>query len=581
MRRKGIIQPQPDLLAIDYSTEEKIRVASALNMCVVSVSQIVDYADLVVLEQEYDGILNNLNIKNFVKDEAMLSCIKQILNVINYFRISAAEKAKIEREYQQKARNAIYNAMPQPGTVVATAIGIATNPITGIFSALMAVGTGYMNYRRSKSQMLLEKEGSEFKLQVAAAEQLHGLRRELFECAWRLSDKYGFEEEYRLTEKQIKNYNEILLDADPIRRFERLEYIKDNFKAYAPYWYNIGNAAREISQYHITEDEELNAKLRLEYRQKALSYFETFEKVHQEFMREDEIAATCKLEHIALLNPDNDETKISQLLSEATRLAGHSLDLLQMCAFVNLSLGRANEAGRLFLHLVNEKYNLDVTGKLLSRIYIESDDKFRYELLQKRIGEIYVYPYIKDAEESSKLYITSMSEDVVDKLNKLLDMMLKKYCAHNGVSLRLGYEAKTIVKDLEEALFSFRDKVCNLKIFDIILLDELPLLSTEQRQLVIDSYTEYSKCETENRRYRSCGFLWLDTELYYVDKETVDEKGKLCKSLLAIEFYLKPYINSVSENFASHITVKDIERISEIRKSLDEEISNMNEAKKS
>ena len=36
-----------------YSDEEKIRAAYALNMCMVSVSQIIDYDDLNILEQEY------------------------------------------------------------------------------------------------------------------------------------------------------------------------------------------------------------------------------------------------------------------------------------------------------------------------------------------------------------------------------------------------------------------------------------------------------------------------------------------------------------------------------------------------
>lgn len=38
-----------------HSTDEKLRAAYALNMCTVSVSQIVDYNDAYVLEQEYDA----------------------------------------------------------------------------------------------------------------------------------------------------------------------------------------------------------------------------------------------------------------------------------------------------------------------------------------------------------------------------------------------------------------------------------------------------------------------------------------------------------------------------------------------
>ena len=37
----------------------------------------------------------------------------------------------------------------------------------------------------------------------------NSLKRELFTTAWRLADEYDFDDEWRITEKQIKQYNEI------------------------------------------------------------------------------------------------------------------------------------------------------------------------------------------------------------------------------------------------------------------------------------------------------------------------------------------------------------------------------------
>ena len=50
---------------IAVSDEDKIKAAYALNMCMVSVSQIIDYSDLNILEQEYEAILNNLNLEQW------------------------------------------------------------------------------------------------------------------------------------------------------------------------------------------------------------------------------------------------------------------------------------------------------------------------------------------------------------------------------------------------------------------------------------------------------------------------------------------------------------------------------------
>lgn len=66
------------------SKEEKIKVAYALNLCTVSVSQIVDYNDVNFLEHEYDAILNNLNLEQMPKDEPLLNILKQLLDVITF-----------------------------------------------------------------------------------------------------------------------------------------------------------------------------------------------------------------------------------------------------------------------------------------------------------------------------------------------------------------------------------------------------------------------------------------------------------------------------------------------------------------
>lgn len=214
------------------SEDEKKRAAYALNMCTVSVSQIIDYADVNVLEQEYEAILNNLNLEQMPKDEALLHILRQLLDTITYFRIEADEKVMLEKEYQQKLKNAIWDAVPNFGLIVS-----GGNPISMAVSLVSQVGIGYMNYRRSKVDALSESERKKWELRKTAIEQLNGLRRELFDTAWRLADTYDFPDEYRLTEKQITQYNKILMDQDEVRKFERLESIKEKFEAYPPFWY--------------------------------------------------------------------------------------------------------------------------------------------------------------------------------------------------------------------------------------------------------------------------------------------------------------------------------------------------------
>ena len=70
-----------------YTEDEKLQAAYVLNMCTVSVAQIVDYNDEYILEQEYEAILNNLNLEQIPKDEALLNILKEVLDTITFFRI--------------------------------------------------------------------------------------------------------------------------------------------------------------------------------------------------------------------------------------------------------------------------------------------------------------------------------------------------------------------------------------------------------------------------------------------------------------------------------------------------------------
>lgn len=184
-------------MSIDNNDLQKIKAAYALNMCTVSVSQIVDYNDEYILEQEYEAILNNLNLEQMPKDEALLDILVRLLNVITFFRIDKIKRERIEKKYQRRIKNAIWSAVPNIGVIV------AGDPLTVGLSLATQVGIGYMNYRREKASAMADKEESEVELRITALEQFNALRRELFTTAWRLADKYDFPDKYRLTERQI------------------------------------------------------------------------------------------------------------------------------------------------------------------------------------------------------------------------------------------------------------------------------------------------------------------------------------------------------------------------------------------
>ena len=422
--QKGLI-PQGDEktinnMNVEQTEQDKRRAAYALNLCTVSVSQIIDYEDLNILEQEYEMILNNLNLENFPKDEVLLSILKQILDTITFFRIYEGDKQMLDKKYQHKMKNAIWSAIPN-FTFVA-----GGNPWAFAVSGIAAVGMGYMNYRKEKAKISLEKEEAQWQLQKSAIEQFNGLRRELFDTAWRLSDKYGFKDEYRLTEKQISAYNRILMDPIPLRKYERLKAIEQFFYAYPPYWYYLGNAALDVADiYNNSEYRDLEAISK--YRSFAEENFSKFLTYDHSLLRTDYIRSSCCLEYAALLlesNKKDASQRVKDLIANAIKCSTDALDVLQICALYSLRIDDKETAQRLLRKLVIEDFNTITNAQLLSYVYlniaIENKKLFdkataNYkELIQFADGNMLI-PWVENVDMLNKKGVTNVITQFLDK----------------------------------------------------------------------------------------------------------------------------------------------------------------------
>lgn len=416
-------------------TQKQIQAAYALNLCSVSVSQIIDYNDINILEQEYESILNNLNLEYMPKDEALLEIIKRLLETITFFRIQEGDKEFIEKDYQQKMKNAIWNAMPNPGALVGA--GLSGGGIGLAVSLAASVGTAYMNYRKNKAEFQAEKEKQYWELKKSAIEQFQSLQQQLFETSWRLADKYNFPDVLRLSERQIKQYNTILMDSDEIRKFERLDSIKNKFAAYPPFWYYFGNTANSIS---LSEHYGLDEEGKAYYRNFARMCFEYFTIVNEyDLLREDGITASCYLEYVDLLDQDKDKEKIKGLLVKAVESAGNALDVLQLCAISYMKIGETKEAAFILRQLVNEQYNEVTNAQLLSLIYVSNyienqstSDKTSYRLLESRISPGYLFPLpesVKDVDKGvlENEFIKVQRNILKTKYKLVLIDFIKKY----------------------------------------------------------------------------------------------------------------------------------------------------------
>ena len=540
-----------------YEMQEQLKAAYALNMCTVSVSQIVDYNDEYILEQEYEAILNNLNLEQMPKDEALLNILVKLLNVITFFRIDKIKRAQIEKKYQQRIKNAIWSAVPNIGVIV------AGNPVTVGLSLATQVGIGYMNYRREKASALADKEDSETELRITALEQFNALRRELFTTAWRLADEYKFPDRYRLTERQIAQYNAILMDTDEIRKYERLTSVKDRFEAYLPFWYFLGHSAKFISE---DKNNGLEPAARNYYRAKAKEHFEQFDSRNSfNILREDELTASFALEYIDLLLLDDkpDMDKITRLIKTAVEMAGNANDILELCAFAYLKVGQTEEAEKLLRILVNENYNTATNAKLLSRIYVTEYLKgtnplarTQYGILATRVTQAWLFPMpeqrsdnlmLQDATLQDK-YLADQRTDLQKEYSDAITQFIEKYIIlfNRIIPVPVIDARDEYFLNTEAALKRRRQDV-----YDALEDDE----NNEYRKAIRESGYRFRYVELINEMLRS-----LDGLRFFRESEDKDAMISLIReNLIAASGDLKEIQEKLNQDGA--FTIVDYEKI--------------------
>ena len=492
-------------------TKEQIKAAYALNLCTVSVSQIIEYEDLQIMEQEYEAILNNLNLEQIPKDEALLKILKQILDTITYFRIEDGDKQFLDKEYQQKMKNAIWSAVPNIGMIVASG-----DPVAMAVSLASQIGIGYMNYRKAKADATHQLEKDLWKLERTAIEQFNGLRRELFDTAWRLSAAHNFPDQLRLTERQIKQYNAILMDNDLLRKYQRLTVIQGAFLAYPPFWYHYGNTANAIAQ----SDLNLSESTREHYRLQAKNHFTQYRTSNDHgLLREDPISASCALELMDLLDPVADRALIMELAQEAISYSGRSNDVLQLAALAYLRLNEPGYAAEVLHQLVNEQYNTVLNAQLLSSIYVSNyiktmsaDSKSRYEILSCQVGTHYLYPMPlhsgANLTEIEAEFLRTQKEILWAKYRRAIHSFVNKYTIKFGKLIPVTDRSK----DYTDSYFLSSDEALQIRKYDIAKVFN----NRRKKDLFCESLREadisYGILDLLNELFDACSMLSLMTD---------------------------------------------------------------------
>lgn len=277
--------PAPDkILAQGESSPDQaqtqLQVLQSLNQIAVSLTHIISYNDKVVLDQEYNTIINNLNLSK-IPDAEIIALLQELMDLLANSKIQDHDRDYLARSFDKNVENELKR---KAESRIFDPVGIITNPYSSVLAAVLNAGSFYFNYRFKIEDYKIEREAKAWEIDAKTLLGLNNFYKKLLKSSWELMRRYKIPDEWRLNENQLSDYTAILKEPNLELRYRKLERIEKSFQKFPPYWYYRGQDAQEIGN-----------------KQEALRCFNQFQQIHQGIFRKDPYAASTAMHKSMLL----------------------------------------------------------------------------------------------------------------------------------------------------------------------------------------------------------------------------------------------------------------------------------------
>lgn len=369
-----------------YAAEPTLEQKQALfvmNYAQYAIYKIKTYNNIVLLEDEYYALNNNLNLE-LIKDRASINEINTLTGLITDEIKNNKNVEMLKNAIEKRMSQALYQSMP-----AATALFYGkVDPLSLVLNTVRIASTMYMSYRQTQHSLKEEYEQKLWNIDQHRLDQFDQNYQHLNTFTHQLIQKYGMSDGWRLNEQELAPLFKILKDSDKERKYKNLKDLTENkfYNHFPLFWYYFANTAYEVGR-----------------EKEALAYYTKFERENIPIFRYDSIACDAYKGKIAILIKDiqtNKQEIINKLsfIKENSALEdGNRWKNYYYCALVYEKLGMHTQAVALLEHNIRylslEIENRYVKPEQLRRItFAEIPPGSLYqdgmELSRKLLGEI-------------------------------------------------------------------------------------------------------------------------------------------------------------------------------------------------
>ena len=435
---------------------DPMQTALCLNYALVSLCKIASYNDVGVLDQEYNNIINNINLSK-IEDYEVVDLFTDLMDTLTAAKITDKQKDFIRKRYERKVGNAMYAAFGN----IRSGMHFTVEPTTLALNALQSIGMGYFNYKKELAKYREEREEEEWKIDEQILRDLNDIRKSLFEKSWELLKRYDFPDAWRLVEKQVEEYVNALKDNDAQRRLRKLNRMKQQFQAYPPFWYYLGITAQEL---RLEED--------------ALVYYDRFDTTHKGIFRKDPFVASVSMNRVALWGDGASPGQITASLETIVDNSENSdWNNFLFVALHFARLGDYQKADELLIRNIDYQHEVSLHNRIRGELMLEdrrvkdfdalinkmlSDDSVRHQDILYLFGKSRNKDILKKLEGQILKIVLYINSHIFTDDDVILKMPVRWHFDNMEISLNLAGKTSNTSQvnydlDTSSVIYTFSD----------------------------------------------------------------------------------------------------------------------------
>lgn len=299
------------------------QVVAQMNYCINSITNVIHYKSMPLLEHEIDQLLNNLTMEQVVGLYEVQSFRSEMIEKISALQITEEERELMKRVQEMKRENLLYQSIANSlnPTLLLTGGGNSSKQLA--FMAIITVARTAVEFKSASNEADIEELQAMWKYRKEDLKNFADLRKDALELVYHLFQKYRLNESERLTEATSSLFSQIIAEVDPHTRVRKLLDNKSMFASIADYYYYLGMAFVDAGDY----DE-------------GVKYLDNYLSLYQKapIFRYDEKSGCIALTKLAMdHNLSHDE--IIQLVTTALQNLPNNGPAIIQCALVLNDIG--------------------------------------------------------------------------------------------------------------------------------------------------------------------------------------------------------------------------------------------------